>query len=404
MTVNINKSTARGTISAPPSKSMAHRLLISAALSEGTSKISGISDCDDVEATIACMRSLGVSIEKKGSDVFVTGVNMLSASPSEPLFCNESGSTLRFILPIALLSGKTVMMRGREGLMRRPMEIYRSLCEKKGLVYLSDDESITVKGPLSGGEFSLPGNVSSQFISGLLFALPLASGNSKIKITPPVESRSYIEMTLAAIALFGIDASWEDDYTLSIKGGQSYSPRDVSVEGDYSGTAFPDALNLFGGSVDILGLNEESIQGDRVYKKYYEQLLNGTPTIHIGDCPDLGPILFAVAAAKHGGVFTGTRRLKIKESDRATAMADELKKFGVSVNVYDDKVVIYPAKFEKPSEKLFGHSDHRIVMALSVLLTLTGGEIEGAEAIKKSYPAFFDDLKTLGIEVTRYEA
>ena len=404
MTVNFKKSQAHGIINAPPSKSMAHRLLICASLSEGVSRISGISDCDDVEATVACMHSLGVDIEKNGSDVTVKGIDVLSASPTEPLYCNESGSTLRFILPIALLSGKTVMLRGREGLMRRPMDIYRDLCDKKGLVYLSDEGSITVKGPLDGGDISLPGNVSSQYISGLLFALPLQKKDSRIKITPPIESRSYIEMTLEAIRLFGIEAKWEDDYTLFIRGGQKYSPRDVEVEGDYSGAAFPDALNLFGSEVKITGLNPNSIQGDRAYMKYYEMLSEGTPTIHIGDCPDLGPILFAIAAAKYGGVFTGTRRLKIKESDRAAAMAEELEKFGVSVSVYDDKVIIYPAEFTKPKEKLFGHSDHRIVMALSVLLTLTGGEIEGAEAIKKSYPAFLDDLTTLGIEVEAYGA
>ena len=127
----------------------------------------------------------------------------------------------------------------------------------------------------------------------------------------------------------------------------------------------------------------------------------GTPNIHIGDCPDLGPILFAIAAAKHGGIFTGTKRLKIKESDRAAAMADELKKFGTSVSIYDDTVVIYPAEFHTPTEELSGHNDHRIVMALSVLLTLTGGVIDGAEAVSKSYPGFFESISWLGIEVSK---
>ena len=403
MIVKINKGRAFGKINAPPSKSMAHRLIICASLSGGVSRISDISDCDDVEATLECMAALGVKAQRDGGDVIITGADMTKAAPDTSLFCHESGSTLRFLVPIALLSGKTVMFRGKTGLMRRPMNIYENLCREKGFVYLSDGESITVKGPLLGGEYTVPGNVSSQFISGLLFALPLQAKDSKIKITPPIESRSYIEMTLMAIRAFGIRAEWEDDHTLVIPGGQKYKASDLRVEGDYSGAAFTDALNLLGGEVELLGLDKDSIQGDRVYKKYYELLEMGIPTLHIGDCPDLGPILFALSAAKCGGVFTGTKRLKIKESDRAAAMAKELSKFGVSVSVYEDKVVVYPMSFRAPKERLKGHGDHRIVMSLAILLTLVGGEIEGAEAVAKSYPAFFDDLRSLGIEVCEYE-
>ncbi len=403
MIVRIGKSTARGTVYAPPSKSMAHRLVICAAMCGGESRIRGISDCEDVRATVACLGALGVSVVREGSDLLVRGVDMTEAVPSGVLGAEESGSTLRFLIPVAMLSGKTVMFRGKESLMRRPMSVYKRLADERGLVFLEDGESITVKGRLEGGEYQVVGNVSSQFISGLLFALPVLSSDSRIRITPPIESRSYIEMTLAAIRLFGIRAEWESEHTIFIPGGQHYTAGDVTVEGDYSGSAFTDALNTLGGEVSVLGLNPDSIQGDRVYKKYYGMLDSGIPTVHIGDCPDLGPILFALAAAKRGGVFTGTGRLKIKESDRAEAMARELKKFGVSVSVYEDKTVVYPIKFEAPTERLFGHNDHRIVMSLAVLLTLVGGEIEGAEAIGKSYPEFFSDLRRLGIEVTEYE-
>ena len=198
---------------------------------------------------------------------------------------------------------------------------------------------------------------------------------------------------------FGVTVKWLDDNTLFIKGNQSYSPCEVTVEGDYSGSAFIDAFTVFGKDVTVSGLNPDSTQGDKIYKSFFEMLKKGVPTVHVGNCPDLGPILFAVAAAKHGGVFTGTRRLKIKESDRASAMAEELSKFGVSVTVYDDKVVVYPISFRAPTEPLCGHNDHRIVMALSVLLALTGGEIHGAEAISKSYPSFFEDLVSLGIKI-----
>ena len=253
--------------------------------------------------------------------------------------------------------------------------------------------------PFQGGIYSVPGNISSQFISGLLFALPTAESDSTIKISSPIESRSYIELTIDALNKFGVFVRWLDEYTIHIPGKQKYTPKQICVEGDYSGAAFPEALNLFGGNVQINGLNPTSIQGDKIYHKYFEMLTRGTPSIHIGDCPDLGPILFAIAAAKSGGIFTGTKRLKIKESDRAATMTEELEKFGTTSTVYEDSVVIYPAKFQAPKVPLCGHNDHRIVMALSILLTLTGGEIDGAEAVKKSYPSFFEDLSALGIKV-----
>ena len=403
MKIKIQKGTARGRITAPPSKSMAHRLLICAAMSEGKSTVKGISECEDVLATLDCLTALGIKTERQGCDVIVEGKSFKDISPISPLKCRESGSTLRFMIPPAMLSGHTTVFYGAKSLMQRPMSIYENLFREKGLTYIGDGESIVVKGILCGGDYSLVGNVSSQFISGLIFALPLADEDSRIKIAPPIESRSYINLTLSAIHKFGIKAEWSDEYTISIPGRQKYLPTEVTVEGDYSGAAFPDALNLFEGEVEIDGLDPESIQGDAVYKKYFDMLKNGVPTIHIGDCPDLGPILFAVAAAKSGGVFSGTKRLKIKESDRASVMAEELKKFGTAVTVYEDTVVVYPAKFEAPTETLSGHNDHRIVMALAVLLTLVGGEIDGAEAISKSYPEFFEHLSSLGIGVTEYE-
>ena len=404
MNVRIYKGTPQGCVNAPPSKSMAHRLIICAAMANGESVINGISDCEDVAATIKCLGMLGAKITQEGNVARVQGVDMLSAMPRAALDCNESGSTLRFLLPIALLSGKNALFIGADGLMRRPMHVYENLCKQTGLSYNADGESIAVRGPLSSGEYEVVGNVSSQFISGLLFALPILPKDSKIKIIPPVESRSYIDLTIEALALFGVQVKWIDDTTLYIKGGQKYQPSSVTVEGDYSGAAFIDAFKLFGANVSVSNLNPDSTQGDKVYKTLYDMIKKGVPTIHIGNCPDLGPILFAAAAAKHGAVFTGTKRLRIKESDRAAVMAEELSKFGVSVTVYDDKVVVYPVSFHAPTEKLYGHNDHRIVMSLAVLSTLTGGEIIGADAINKSYPSFFEDLKTLGIEVEEYEA
>ena len=404
MNVRIHKGTPKGRVSAPASKSMAHRMLISAAMAEGTSVISGVSDCEDVIATANCLVALGAKIERDGDTLTVTGTDMRCATPTSALDCHESGSTLRFFLPISLLSGKNTLFLGAKSLMKRPMGVYEKLCRNKGLTYHADGDSIAVRGPLKPGEYEVVGNVSSQFISGLLFALPLLDGDSRIKIIPPVESRSYIDLTIEALSLSGVVVKWSDDTTLYIKGSQRYKPANLTVEGDYSGAAFIDAFGALGADVTVDGLNPDSTQGDKVYGLLFDMLKKGVPTIHIGNCPDLGPILFAVAAAKHGGVFTGTKRLRIKESDRAAAMAEELSKFGVSVTVYDDKVVVYPISFGAPKTILSTHNDHRIVMALSVLLTLTGGEIEGAEAINKSYPSFFEDLKSLGIKVEFYDA
>lgn len=399
MIVNIEKGRAKGSIKAPPSKSMAHRLLICAALSDGESVIHGMSDCEDVRATLDCLSVLGVPFEQSGDTVKVKGIDATKASASSPLPCRESGSTLRFFVPLCMLSGKNTMLTGAPQLMKRPMNVYESLAKEKKLTFSQDERSVMVKGPLKSGEFRVAGNVSSQFISGLLFALPLAKGDSTINIIPPVESRSYIEMTLFALREFGVSVTWKDDYTLFIKGGQTYKATETTVEGDYSGAAFFEAMNALGSKISVEGLRPDSLQGDKVYTRYFEMLDKGTPTVHIGNCPDLGPILFALSAAKNGGVFTGTARLKIKESDRAAAMAEELKKFGASVTIHDDAVVVYPIEFHKPSEVLCGHGDHRIVMSLAVLLTLTGGTIEGAEAVSKSFPTFFEDIASLGIGV-----
>lgn len=401
MTVEIKPSTAHGTVSAPPSKSMAHRLLICAGLSDGESTVRGISQSEDIKATLDCLASLGARYTLDGCDAHVIGTAFPSAGAGQTLHCRESGSTMRFFVPLALLGGKNTVLDGSKTLLTRPLNVYSDICREKGLLFSQDENSVVVKGPLPAGEYTVPGNISSQFISGLLFALPLVDGDSVIKILPPVESSPYIELTERALACFGVKIGRADSNTLEIKGGSGYSPADVTVEGDWSNSAFFAALNTLGGDVKITGLDPESVQGDKVYEKHLEGLSKGSPVIHVGDCPDLAPVLFAVAAAKYGGVFTGTRRLKIKESDRAECMARELRKFGVAVTVHDDSVVIYPKELHAPTERLDGHNDHRIVMALSVLSTLTGGIIDGAEAVSKSFPDFFEKLGSTGIEVIK---
>ena len=399
MNVIIQPGRANGTICAPPSKSMAHRLLICAGLSHGTSRICGLELNEDILATIDCLKALGASCAIDGDAVTVTGMDPRKAEPSQILCCRESGSTLRFFIPLALLSGKTVSFTGTQTLLSRPLGIYAQLCSERGLAFEQTPSMVQVKGNLTGGTYRLPGDISSQFITGLLFALPLTREDSRIEITTALESKSYIDLTLQALHDFGVKAWWDSDTVICIPGNQQYRPQNMTVEGDYSGAAFFAALNCFGSEVEITGLSPDSLQGDRVYADLFPKLCQGRPTIDIADCPDLGPILFAVAAAKNGAAFTGTRRLKFKESDRSAAMAQELAAFGTEVLVEENAVTIIPTAFHHPQKILYGHNDHRIVMALAILLTLTGGELAGAEAVQKSFPDFFSKLQSLGIHV-----
>lgn len=282
--------------------------------------------------------------------------------------------------------------------MVRPFSVYQNICLERGLVFCLEKNTLTVQGPLLSGEFTVPGNISSQFISGLLFALPLLTGDSTIRIIPPVESESYIRMTLAVLSHFGVEAVL-DNHTIHVRGGQKYLSRDMTVEGDWSNAAFFLALNVLDGQVDVAGLNPESLQGDRTCLRHFAALKGGMPTIDLSDCPDLGPVAMALSAALHGAEFTGIRRLRMKESDRCAAMASELAKFGVRAEISENTMTIFPSKIKPPTEPLWGHNDHRIVMALAVLATVTGATIGGAEAVDKSLPDFFARLKQLGIEV-----
>ena len=403
MKVRIEKGTAKGTVSAPPSKSMAHRLLICAGLSGGECIVHGISDSEDMLATIDCLRALGVQCEKKEDTVRVSGIDIRKTAASENLNCRESGSTLRFFVPIALLTGKETVLAGSRRLMERPLSAYEELFPQRGIAFQKTEREIRTRGSLRYGSFEMDGNVSSQFVTGLLFALPLLEGDSRIVLRPPVESRSYIDMTLSALKLFGVEAGWQEENVLYIKGNQRYHAEEVFVEGDYSNAAFFEALNLLGGQVKIENLRKDSLQGDRVYEELFEALKRPGAELDLSDCPDLGPVLFAAAAAKHGGKFTGTRRLKIKESNRGEAMAEELRKFGVTAEVLENEVIVGRQGLREPKEVLDGHNDHRIVMSEAVLLTQTGGVIDGAEAVSKSFPDFFEKLASLGIEVEKIE-
>lgn len=398
MTVNIKPSKAEGKISAPSSKSMGHRLLICAGLAEGESRIDNVLFSEDILATLDCLEAMGVKIEK-GED-YVKVIGTLPKKAGECTYkCRESGSTLRFFIPLAMLSEKESLFTGYGRLMERPMSVYESIAEEKNLTYIKNDDGITVGGKLTAGKFTVPGNISSQFISGLLFALPLCDGDSEIELTGNIESKSYIDMTLYAMSLFDVKAYWKKENILYVKGNQQYKSKCLTVEGDYSNAAFLDAFNLLGGNVKVTGLSENSLQGDRVYKEYFSLLRQGTPTLDIGNCPDLAPILMTLAAANDGCKLINTARLKIKESDRGLVMAEELSKFGADIKVYDNEIIVNKAEFYTPKDDLYCHNDHRVVMSLAVLASQYGGRLVGAEAVKKSFPDFFIRVKALGLEI-----
>lgn len=401
MRIRIEKGRAWGTVQVPPSKSMSHRLLIAAALSEDESIISGISKCDDVLATIECLKLLGADIVIKGKNAVVRGISKKNRQNRTALYCRESGSTMRFLIPIAMLFNGTTTFTAADGLMKRPMTVFETMSREKGYFFEQKENEIVVSGPMRAGIYELPGNISSQFISGLLFALPLLKEDSLINIIPPLESRSYIDLTIAALKQFGVEIQWQDEFSIRIKGSQCYKGVNTVVEGDDSAAAFMAALNVLGGEVSLTGLKQNSLQGDAVYSSYFQQLIRGNSRLSLKNCPDLAPVLFAVAAAGKGGVFEDSGRLKIKESDRAAVMAEELRKFGTELEIYKNHVIVKALKFHKPESTVYGHGDHRIVMALAILLTLTGGEISGAEAVTKSYPDFFEDLKKLNIGVKK---
>lgn len=398
MKIRIKKGLARGKITPPPSKSYAHRQLVASFLSGKECKIEGISESDDMNATLSCISSLGGLYKKSGSTVTLTGYQ--SRGNELTLNCHESGSTIRFFIPISLIYADTCTFFGAERLLKRGYDVYIDIFKRQGIKYELTDTYLKISGKLKPDSFKVRGDISSQFITGLLFALPMLNGDSTIEITTPLESSGYVDITIDVLKSFGIEITREEN-KLFVKGNQRYSAGNFVVEKDLSNSAFLDALNVLGGSVEVLGIDESTLQPDYAYKKLFKLLGKESPKIDLSNCPDLGPIMLALASYTGGALFEGTKRLKIKESDRCSAMAEELKKMSIDVDVFDDYCVVKKGNLTSPEACLYGHNDHRIVMALSVLLTAVGGEIDGCEAVSKSYPAFFEDLTSLGIEWER---
>lgn len=395
----IEPSIASGTIAAPPSKSMAHRMLMGAGLSDGISVVHHIELSEDIKATLGILESLGASYTIENKTVTMRGVGSKPIEASGVLNSRESGSTLRFFIPILLAGGRKCEFVGAKRLFERPLDIYEDICREQGISFIKEENGLKLDGQLRATNYKVRGDISSQFITGLLFALPLLDEDSTLEILPPVESKAYIELTLEVLETFGIVIRREGDSFL-IPGNQVYRAMDTEVEGDYSNAAFLEAFNLLGGNVTVEGLKKDSRQGDKIYLTCFEELKKGTPTLDISECPDLGPVLMGMAAACHGAIFTGIRRLRIKESDRAAVMAEELEKFGIEVVVEENTARVLAGELQKPKKVLDSHNDHRIAMTMALLLSVTGGEIEDAQAVRKSYPSFYEEIKKLGIKIS----
>ena len=421
MNIKIEPGLLRGVVQVPPSKSVAHRMLICAALGSGESVLEGISLSEDMLATMDCIRALGALCERRGDAVRIRGIgDRVSREPGRadlPVFaCRESGSTLRFLIPIALAVCGGGFFSGSGRLMERGIGIYEEIFRDAGIFVQEwtdpkadrpDVPGLAVRGSLKPGNYRVRGDVSSQFVTGLLFALSLLEGDSTVEVLPPVESRAYIDITVDTMRQFGVMVHETEDNHFLIPGNQLYRARSLTVEGDWSNGAFLYAFQALGHELQIRGLNPQSLQGDKACVAFLDQLKGQKQQdrqrdvkIDISDTPDLGPVLFASAAALGGGHFTGTRRLRIKESDRAAVMREELARFGITCLVRDNDVVVEPGLLKKPEVPLKGHNDHRIVMALSVLASLTGAQIEDAQAVSKSWPEFFEVLQAAGLRIS----
>ncbi len=400
MDIKISPSVLRGNLSIPASKSCAHRAVICAALADGVSTLSGITMSKDIEATISSMTALGASFEINGDIVTVKGISG-SIDGTAEIDCNESGSTLRFIMPVAAALGVKSVFIGKGRLPRRPIDIYKRELKNHGITFHTEEMPYEISGILTGGKYEIEGNVSSQFITGLLFALPLAKEDSEIIMTSHLESRPYVDITIDILRRYGIEIS-ETENSFLIKGNQKYTPYDEHIEGDYSQAAFFFVANALGSDVNILNLKEDSVQGDKAITDIIaDTLKNGSVTGYKSDCsdiPDLVPILSVLGAyGNMPSTIYNAKRLRIKESDRLAACADMLNNLGGNVTVTSDGLEILPTNGLNGGT-IDSYGDHRIVMAAAIAALNCKGDviIKGAEAAEKSYPTFFEDYVKLG--------
>lgn len=409
MTAVIRPSVLKGTISAPPSKSAAHRALICAALSKGPAGAAPVSDSNDMLATRAVLEAFGFPSSRKGQSIAFSANH-----PAQHIFpCRESGSTLRFLLPVAAALGLEGEFTGEGRLPERPLEPLLSLMKAHGISFSGEKLPLSLSGKLTPGLFELPGNISSQFISGLLFALPLLEGTSEIHITSPLQSAGYVELTIQILAQAGIKIEKIQE-GFRIPGNQLYQPILLSVEGDWSGGAFWICAGALSGKIAVIGVNLASAQGDKAVIPILEEMgasvsikqdtvivipspLHGC-RIDAGPIPDLIPILAVTAAYAQGDTeFYNAGRLRLKESDRLSVTAEMLRALGGNVEEFPDRLIVHGGS-PLHGGTVNGANDHRIVMSAAIAACCCKGPvtISDAQAVSKSYPDFFEAFQKLG--------
>lgn len=415
MNIKIGKSILKGNIKVISSKSDTHRLLIGAALADKPTKIFLEGWSNDIEATKNCLEILGCKVIRDNDGIQITPLWNEQADDIV-LDCVESGSTLRFLLPIVAALGKHAILEGQGRLPERPIDVLLEELRAHGSLVKENNLPLVMAGQIRGGVYTLPGNISSQFITGLLFALPLLKEDSEIRLTTKLESRGYVDMTLDTLKLFQIEIEVKD-WGFHIKGGQTYrSPLEVSAEGDWSGAAFWVVAGGIGGDITCTGLRKNSCQGDKEIVDLMEQFgakvnwkenevtvcgssLKGI-TIDAAQIPDLVPALCTAAALAEGTtIIYNAGRLRMKESDRLKAMAEGLQKLGVRVTEQQESIKIEGGSAHPEGEVILdSYDDHRIVMSLAIAAAALGVEavIERAEAVSKSYPTFFAEFTRLG--------
>ncbi len=418
MNVRITPSMLSGEVIVPPSKSLSHRAIIAASLAQGKSIISNIIYSKDIKATIDAMRALGAKITEYKDSLEIIGSKVERVS--DIIDANESGSTIRFMIPIALTCPEKITFMGHNNLVKRPLDPFFEIFDKIGIKYERGEDYLPLKvdGGLVSGNYDIRGDISSQFITGLLYALPLLDGDSIINITTEMESKGYIDLTIDILNKFGIEIKNDNYKKFFIKGNQQYKPYDYTVEGDFSQAAFFLVADMLGAKIKLKAMNMESHQGDMKILndisdfggniKYDNELLYlennsiNNAIIDFSQSPDLGPALTVLASLASGtSKFINAGRLRIKECDRITCMKEEIEKLGGSIDEFEDGMIIYGV------DKLHGgvvnsHNDHRVVMALAMATLKMDGDlvIENCEAINKSFPHFFEIFEALGGKIS----
>ncbi|MBQ2472321.1 MAG: 3-phosphoshikimate 1-carboxyvinyltransferase [Acholeplasmatales bacterium] len=414
MNVTIKPNKLSGTIQIPPSKSLSHRAIIAAALAEGESIISNVLYSKDILATIDAMRACGAEIKEYSDHLVIHGSKVKRVKSM--INANESGSTIRFMIPIALVCDEGIEFRGENHLVKRPLDTFLEIFDTQGIKYTRGEDYLPLKvySGLKCGTFKVRGDISSQFITGLLYALPLLDGDSKIVITTNLESKGYIDLTLDMLKKFGIEIENKEYKEFIIKGNQSYKPYNYTIEGDFSQSAFFLVADALGADIKLSCMNMDSHQGDKkilldmedfgsniIFENDLLSLENKTlhgATIDFSQSPDLGPALTVLAALADGeSNFINAGRLRIKECDRITAMRIELEKMGAKIIEHKDGMTIYGVK-ELHGAIIDSHNDHRVAMAIAMASLKTKGDIKilNAGCVSKSFPNFFSVFESLG--------